>query len=115
MKVCPKCKEEKDLSEFYGQKDRKKGTSYCKKCKNKYDTERWIQRKLDAVQLKGGCCQSCGYDKYYGALHFHHLNPNEKDADWTKLRRRSWHKVVEELDKCVLLCANCHAETHRQN
>ena len=79
----------------------------------KNQVQRWIKRKKKAIEYKGGCCSSCGYDKYYGALHFHHKNPENKDVNWTKLRLRSWDKIVLELDKCELLCANCHAEAHR--
>lgn len=112
MKTCVKCLETKDLSQFYKQSDRVSGTSYCKSCKNSYDMARWTQRKVDAVEYKGGKCQLCGYNKYYGALEFHHNNPLEKDHEWTKLRLQSWDKIVAELDKCTLLCANCHRETH---
>ncbi len=71
------------------------------------------RRKLKelAIEYKGGSCQVCGYDRYQGALEFHHLNPKEKkfgiaDKGYT----RSWDEVKEELDKCVLVCANCHRE-----
>lgn len=57
------------------------------------------------------CCK-CGYCKNYAALEFHHLNPNEKDFVWAKLRELTWFKITEELKKCVLLCANCHREEH---
>ena len=67
--------------------------------------------KLLAIEYKGGKCIICGYAKYVGALELHHLNPHDKkfgigDKGYT----RSWDKVREELDKCVLLCANCHRE-----
>ncbi len=66
-----------------------------------------------AVAYKGGCCQVCGYEKYIGALNFHHINPAEKEfglsADGLT---RSWERVRKEADKCILLCANCHAEVH---
>ena len=87
--------------------------------KNKQDlyanqVQRWIRIKKKAIAYKGGCCSRCGYDNYYGSLQFHHRNPNEKDVNWTKLRLRSWEKITLELDKCDLLCANCHGEVHNE-
>jgi len=74
---------------------------------------RWyIKRKLDAVAYKGGECVRCGYDKCPAAMVFHHRDPGEKEVDWKRLRRWSWDKVTAELDKCDLLCANCHHEEH---
>ena len=80
----------------------------------KNQVERWIRIKKKAIEYKGGCCSRCGYDKYYGSLQFHHRNPEEKDVNWTKLRLRSWDKITFELDKCDLLCANCHGEVHHE-
>jgi len=85
--------------------------------KNKQDLyknqiQRWIKIKKKAIDYKGGSCVKCGYNKYYGALEFHHLDPSQKDVVWTKLRLRSWDKITKELDKCILLCANCHREEH---
>lgn len=79
-----------------------------------YDNQvqRWIKRKKLAVEYLGGKCISCGYNKYYGALEFHHRDPAEKDYSWVKLRLRSWDSITTELDKCDLLCANCHREYH---
>lgn len=66
-----------------------------------------------AIQYKGGKCERCGYDKCSRALEFHHLDPNEKDFGiGHKGYTRSWEKVKEELDKCIMVCANCHAEIH---
>lgn len=64
-----------------------------------------------AIEYKGGKCQICGYDKCEGALELHHLHQEKKsfgigDKGYT----RSWDKVKTELDKCILLCANCHRE-----
>lgn len=64
-----------------------------------------------AVEYKGGKCQLCGYSKCVGALELHHINPAEKsfgigDKGYT----RSWDTVRNEIDKCILLCANCHRE-----
>lgn len=72
----------------------------------------WRQRtKLRAIAYKGGCCQICGYDKSVRALQFHHLNSGEKDFNISKVTK-SWQTVKSELDKCILLCSNCHAEVH---
>jgi len=79
---------------------------------NNYCIERWRQRKLDAIKYKGGKCQTCGYDKCPDVLEFHHLDPNQKEASWNKMRLWSEKKLLTELDKCVMLCANCHRETH---
>ena len=69
-----------------------------------------------AVEYKGGKCICCGYNKCIGALEFHHLDPNGKDFNISaKGITRAWSKVKEELDKCVLLCANCHRELHAQS
>lgn len=65
-----------------------------------------------AVVHKGGKCQICGYDKCIDALDFHHRDPNEKEFRIGKGNTMKWEKVLEELDKCDLLCANCHRELH---
>lgn len=66
-----------------------------------------------AIEYKGGKCQICEYDHCMEAMEFHHLNSFEKDFGISqKGYTRSWEKVTEELDKCVMLCANCHREVH---
>jgi predicted DNA-binding protein YlxM (UPF0122 family) len=66
-----------------------------------------------AIEYKGGKCVKCGYDKYNGALQFHHLNPEEKDFSFSDGGYSlSWLKIIKELDKCILVCANCHSEIH---
>ncbi len=77
-----------------------------------YTKDRFILLKVRAIKYKGGKCYDCGYDKCYAALEFHHRNKDTKDVDWMRLRRRSWTRIVLELDKCDLLCANCHRERH---
>lgn len=67
--------------------------------------------KQKAVDLLGGKCVRCGYNRSLRALQFHHVDSSTKEfgiAD--KGITRAWSKVVEELKKCILLCANCHAE-----
>jgi len=68
--------------------------------------------KSNAVAYKGGKCSICGYDRCLQALVFHHLDPSKKDFSISGNHTRSWKSVREELDKCVLVCSNCHSEIH---
>lgn len=66
-----------------------------------------------AIAYKGGQCQRCGYMRCEDALDFHHLDSQTKDFGISaKGYTRSWKRVKAEIDKCILLCANCHREAH---
>jgi predicted HNH restriction endonuclease len=68
-----------------------------------------------AIEYKGGRCQKCGYNTCVDALEFHHSDSSLKDFSISeKGYTRSWVATKEELDKCILLCANCHREIHAQ-
>jgi 5-methylcytosine-specific restriction endonuclease McrA len=63
------------------------------------------------VDEAGGCCAVCGYDRYVGALHFHHLDPAQKSFQLGVAGlTRSLAAMRAEAAKCALLCSNCHAE-----
>ena len=68
--------------------------------------------KIKAVEYKGGKCIRCGYDKCMRSLTFHHRNPNEKEFGIGTYSNLGWNAVKKELDKCDLLCNNCHGEVH---
>lgn len=70
--------------------------------------------KRRAVAYKGGCCERCGYDRCLNALHFHHRDPSQKLFSPGSNHTRSWALIQAELDKCMLLCSNCHAEVHAE-
>lgn len=72
------------------------------------------ERRKKLVELKGGKCEKCGYDKNLAVLCFHHRNPKEKSFTLNRCTQ-SWNKLIEELNKCDLLCANCHTELHHPN
>jgi hypothetical protein len=78
----------------------------------KYQINRWRNIKIKAVKFMGGSCVRCGYNDHPAALQFHHLDPSTKLTGWTKLRLKSWNKITEELQKCIMLCANCHSIEH---
>lgn len=75
--------------------------------------------KKEAVKRKGGKCEICGYDKCVNALTFHHIDATEKDFGLAQSGNlHSWEEYLKEVNKCILVCANCHAEIHfneRQN
>lgn len=71
--------------------------------------------RLMAIEYKGGRCQICGYDRCLEALEFHHLESKAKDFGISdKGYTRSWARIKTELDKCILICANCHREIHQK-
>ena len=89
------------------------GRYRCKKCASESVIRRRKNVKIKAVEYKGNSCEICGYDRCVDALHFHHLDPNKKDfgiaaGGFT----RSWEKIRTEIDKCIMVCANCHSEIH---
>lgn len=64
-----------------------------------------------AVDFKGGACEICGYDKCLASLVFHHEDPLAKDFAISE-HMTSWDAILLELEKCALVCSNCHGEIH---
>jgi len=103
IEVCQYCKKE-----LISQKKHYKNS--CNSCR--VSNKRRDYKKM-GIEYKGGKCIICNYSKCARALHFHHIDPAEKDFGVAnKGYTRSWEKMKIELDKCVLLCSNCHAEVH---
>jgi len=66
-----------------------------------------------AIQQKGSACYFCGYNREVSALEFHHLDETTKEFGLSaRGLTRSWNNILQELDKCLLVCANCHRELH---
>lgn len=66
-----------------------------------------------AIEYKGGKCILCGYNKCIQSLDFHHVGNSKKDFGISdRGYTRSWERVKQEIDKCILVCANCHRELH---
>jgi len=129
MKVCSKCKIEKDDVEF-AFRSRLTGTkhSQCDICrritaKNSYiqnkdkilqkAIDRNRQNKIDAKEWKSKLyCVSCG-ENYIQCLDFHHLDPTKKDKNVSSLiGSYNIKSVISEASKCVVVCANCHRKIH---
>lgn len=81
---------------------------------NKHSLKCRRRKKRRAVEYMGGECHICGYKKCYAALEFHHLDRKTKGklTPTQLITQRSWEELIKELDKCILVCSNCHKEIH---
>ena len=122
QKVCQSCN--KTFSKLNAKK-------LCKDCSSKLTRKNAKQRakttkkadltlKQELVNKSGGKCIICGYNKFISALQFHHIDPHDKSATVATLSSKyklsptteNYTALLNELDKCILLCANCHAALH---
>ena len=88
-----------------------RGIYRCLRCRSEAVARRRRRLKEILVSEAGGCCSMCGYERYIGALQFHHRDSAEKRFGvGERGLTRSLAAVRAEAAKCVLLCANCHAE-----
>lgn len=126
MKLCSGCNLEKDISRFKKYSNSlKEGTkstktySFCRECFNNRHREKrqaslkilWRKNKVRALAYLGGKCADCGLIEEIDCVYdFHHIEG--KDYNISNLLDCSWAKLEAELDKCVLLCANCHRKRH---
>jgi hypothetical protein len=104
VKVCPTCR-----TKFRTTDSKRK---FCDSHYKKSVKERRRNLKQRAVTYKGGKCKFCGYSRCIGALKFHHPDPRQKDFSIGAGGALSWERIVVELDKCILVCGNCHDEIH---
>lgn len=94
----------------------KKHRTQCRKCFNRKCAIKWQEKKRKAIAFKGGQCEHCGFKTEHLAVYdFHHRQGEEKDLDWPRMRKYPWPRIVEELAKCSLLCANCHRIEHEDD
>jgi hypothetical protein len=119
MKKCKLCGKEFEII------DKGWTREYCYDCSPSYSRDgkhshsdnitakrRAIKKHL--IERAGGKCVKCGYDKCQAALQFHHLDPNQKDFTISHDFSHDVKKLYSEVDKCILVCANCHAEIHHE-
>lgn len=71
-------------------------------------------KKLKAINYLGGCCSICG-ETHFFKLCFHHTESENKEFNISNIKNLRWSKIEEELNKCVLLCHNCHYKVHYEN
>jgi hypothetical protein len=112
-KLCRRCGEEKTTNFFYRKRTENRYGPYCKDCTRKQAMLRQRTLKLECVKYKGGKCEICGYDKCVYALEFHHSNPEKKEFNISRIKSTIFSiRIKTELDKCTMLCSNCHREEH---
>jgi transposase len=87
-----------------------RGVYRCMKCRLEAVTRRRAAARAALIEEAGGRCAICGYDRCFPALQFHHLNPRTKSFTIRDGSLRGLDVLRAEARKCVLLCANCHAE-----
>ena len=125
-KICRVCKEKKSLKDFHPNKTCSKGVvGTCRLCAQEYKRkwyasnqerrskkhrESFRLKKLQAIEYMGGMCADCKKQYPPYVYQFHHLNPDEKDFNPSSAG--SFKSMKPELDKCIMLCANCHMVRH---
>ena len=73
--------------------------------------KKWNRKIMHELKING--CAKCGYDKCDGSLVFHHVNPEDKKFPVNaKYIYQEIDLLIDEINKCILLCANCHGEIH---
>ena len=116
IKICSKCGRELPIDQFVW-RDKSKGTrrANCKECHSNYMKQRYQEKKKEIQSLKTQYrCAKCGYDKCPEALEFHHKDPSQKEGRIAVMVSNSYglEKAKQEIEKCIVLCANCHREFH---
>ena len=101
---CLECGED-NPDNFYGHQK-----SQCKKCFNVYVYKRSKEIRRIVIDEHGGKCSVCGYNKYIGALEFHHTDSSKKDKMFMNSSAWSLERLRKETETCIVLCANCHRE-----
>ena len=114
IKKCSKCQRELPLNMYhkngFDSKGNQKYRGYCKDCANSIERERY-QKKKTYVDNQKQVCVKCGETRTY-VLDFHHKDKNKKEFTIGKFKKGALDLIQSEIDKCVVLCANCHREFH---
>ena len=128
MRECGKCKIEKDNGEFYKNRNNLKTglSSYCKDCqkankkihyannKENYITNGLKNKKWFMDYKRGLECNRCGFS-HPAALDFHHKDPSTKEIRFDRVSKNNQEKIMKEIEKCEVLCSNCHRIHHSKH
>jgi len=118
-KVCTKCSKSFTVDNFWKQSKAKDGlNTWCKGCITEGMKEGARKRKRAAVEQFGGTCYRCGGEFNSAVFDFHHKDPSTKETAIAVLLQSlalEHPKVQMELEKCIMLCSNCHRTVHATN
>ena len=108
--VCSNCQRLLPITEFH--QSNGKVHHLCKECKKQYQNEHYLNNINELNEYKASrSCKKCGENRFY-LLDFHHINPDEKDYGIARRAHTNLSTLMPEINKCVVLCANCHREFH---
>ena len=113
-KECKTCRQMLPIGDFYSKTGSNSTYSHCKKCANAKSVLKEQLTKKALIEYKGGKCVRCSNTFDFRVYDFHHTNPQEKDFTLREHKSLSLSKQMKEVDKCILLCANCHHEIHHE-
>lgn len=115
-RICIKCLKNLSINNFYSKSNRiNKFHHICKDCSNVISTQKSIENKLKMIKFKGNQCKNCNLhieDSHYSVFDFHHRDLHSKDINLSSIKKWTWNKIEIELNKCDLLCSNCHRIEH---
>lgn len=117
-KHCFNCSLFLPLKDFYSTSSSEGHERYkntCKNCENAKTIQKSKDVKITMLEYKGNECAHCKLnvkDSHPSVFEFHHTDPKTKHPNFIKIKSWKWEKIVKELDKCLLLCANCHRIEH---
>jgi len=114
MKKCRTCSVTKDVGDFSPHGVKKDGSrKYKADCKSCYREKRNKEFHDRLNEIIGPIsCRACGYDRCFGAIEFHHIDPSAKTDCIKRMTHKPTETLTDELKKCVMVCANCHREIH---
>lgn len=116
MKVCVACGLKKEAGKFRKYYNgRKVRRTMCMSCENKAKRDKNRERRISAFKHFGEKCADCGIkssSKNYIIFDFHHLDPKKKEFKFNRSNSVSDKRYWAEINKCVMLCSNCHRLRH---
>lgn len=114
-RLCRLCAKLLPIENFCNNNKSGQKNSYCNKCHSQKVRTSRQNFKIQCIEYLGGKCVKCGYNNCADAFDFHHRDPKQKDFGIGKHQGTKFsEKVKLELDKCDLVCANCHREIHNK-
>ena len=116
MKECNVCGICLELNDFYLTKSGGRVRNTCKVCYKAQLIRERREVKMWIIELMGGKCAHCGIVDIPEIYDLHHLDPSKKEIGIARIVRKSssdgTKRLLRELAKCILLCANCHRKVH---